>query len=49
MSVLGRDRNYGCRINDEYTYRGMRVMVMENDLLRISILLDKGTTIFEYL
>ena len=49
MSVLSRDRNYGCRINDEYTYRGMRVMVIENDLLRISILLDKGTTIFEYL
>lgn len=49
MSVLARDRNYGCRINDEFTFRGMRVMVMENDLLRISILLDKGTTIFEYL
>jgi hypothetical protein len=49
MSVLSRDRNYGCRINDEYIFRGMRVMVMENDLLRISILLDKGTTIFEYL
>ncbi|OQY92230.1 MAG: hypothetical protein B6D39_04935 [Anaerolineae bacterium UTCFX2] len=49
MSVLARDRNYGCRINDDYTYRGMRVMVMENDLLRISLLLDKGTTIYEYL
>jgi hypothetical protein len=49
MSVLTRDRNYGCRINDDYTYRGMRVMVMENDLLRISVLLDKGTTIYEYL
>jgi hypothetical protein len=49
MSVLSRDRNYGCRINDEYSYRGMRVMIMENDLLRISLLLDKGTTIFEYL
>jgi hypothetical protein len=49
MSVLTRDRNYGCRINDDYTYRGMRVMVMENDLLRISLLLDKGTTIYEYL
>ena len=49
MSVLERDRNYGCRINDDYTYRGMRVMVMENDLLRISLLLDKGTTIYEYL
>lgn len=49
MSVLSRDRNHGCRIHDDYTYRGMRVLVMENDLLRISLLLDKGTTIYEYL
>jgi len=49
MSVLARDRNYGCRINDQYTYRGMRVLVVENELLRISILVDKGTNIFEYL
>jgi hypothetical protein len=49
MSVLSRDRNYACRINDEYAFRGMRVMVLENELLRISLLLDKGTTIYEYL
>jgi len=49
MSVLSRDRNHACRINDEYTYRGMRVMVMENEMLRISLLLDKGTNIYEYL
>ena len=49
MSVLSRDRNYGCRVNDEYTYRGMRVLVMEKDILRISLLLDKGTTIYELL
>lgn len=43
------ERNYGCRISDEWTYRGLRVLVMENDLLRISILLDKGADIFEFL
>ncbi|MFQ6097377.1 MAG: DUF4432 family protein [Armatimonadota bacterium] len=43
------ERNWGCRVSDEYTYRGLRVLVMENDLLRISLLLDKGTDIFEFL
>lgn len=42
-------RNYGCRIHDGYTYYGMRTVVLENDLVRISILADKGTEIFEYL
>lgn len=49
MSALSRDRNVGCRVHDDYTYRGMRVLVLENDLLRISLLLDKGATIYELL
>lgn len=49
MSVLSPDRNYGCRINDEYTFRGLQVVVLENELLRISVLPDKGTDIFEFL
>jgi len=43
------DRNFGCRVSDEWTYRGLRVLVMENDLLRIGILLDKGSDIFQFL
>lgn len=43
------DRNWGCRINDEYLFRGGRMLVMENELLRVSILLDKGTDIYEFL
>lgn len=42
-------RNYGCRIHDQYTYLGMRTLVMENDQLRISILVDKGTETYELL
>lgn len=41
-------RNYGCRIHDQYTYFNMRTIVLENELVRISLLLDKGTEIFEY-
>jgi galactose mutarotase-like enzyme len=43
------ERNFGCRLNDELTYRGLRVLVLENELLRVSLLLDQGTDIFEFL
>jgi|HigsolmetaAR203D_1030402.scaffolds.fasta_scaffold09967_2 galactose mutarotase-like enzyme len=42
-------RNYGCRVHDQYRYFGMRTLVLENDKLRISILLDKGSDIYEFL
>lgn len=48
-SAYRPQRNYGCRIHDQYTYQGMRTVVMENELVRISILADKGTDIFEFL
>jgi len=41
-------RKYGCRISLDYTYRGMRVAFMENQALRVGILLDKGADIFEF-
>jgi hypothetical protein len=43
------ERNYGCRISDDYSYRGLRTVVLENSRLRISVLADKGTDIFELL
>ena len=43
------ERNYGCRISADYTYRGLRTIVIENEKLRISVLADKGTDIFEFL
>jgi len=41
-------RSFGCRISDEFTYRGLRVCVLENELLRVSVLVDQGTDIFEF-
>lgn len=49
MSRYRPQRNYGCRIHDQYSNFGLRTVVLENDLVRISILVDKGTEIFEYL
>lgn len=40
-------RNHGCRISDEWTFRGMRTLVLENELLRVTVLLDRGSDIVE--
>lgn len=42
-------RNYGCRINTSIFFKDLRVAVLENEYLRISLLIDKGTDIFEFL
>src|SRR5665647_1532878 len=42
-------RNSGCRITDEIRYKGLKALIMENELLRVFILTDKGTDILELL
>jgi hypothetical protein len=42
-------RNYGCRLHTDYSYKNLRVAILENDLLRVSVLVDKGADIFELL
>lgn len=42
-------RNYGCRLNTEVFYKNLRIAVLENEYFRISLLIDKGTDIFEFL
>ncbi len=42
------ERNFGCRLT-EFRYRGLRALTMENELLRVTFLVDKGTDIFEFL
>lgn len=48
MIFYTHERNYGCRLM-EYVYKGLRTITLENELLRISVLADKGTDIFEFL
>lgn len=40
--------NGECSITDDWTYKGMRVLLMENKYLRIGILVDRGSDIFEF-
>jgi galactose mutarotase-like enzyme len=39
---------HGCRVSDEWMLRGMRAAVLENDLLRVLVLLDRGAEIVEF-
>lgn len=42
------ERNFGCRVM-EYTHRGLKFLSMENELIRLVILADKGGDIVEML
>lgn len=41
-------RKTGCRVSLDYTYRDMRVAFLENDLVRVGILVDKGADVFTF-
>lgn len=42
-------RHYGCRITDDLVYKGFRTVFLENDLVRVGVLLDKGADLFQFL
>lgn len=42
-------RNFGCRITTDMVIKGNRAVVMENQLLRLTILADRGADIIELL
>lgn len=42
-------RNFGCRITADVTIKGNKAIIMENQLLRLTILADRGTDIIELL
>ena len=42
------ERNYKCRIR-EFIYKGLRTVTLENELIRVSVLADKGTDIYEFI
>ena len=41
------ERNSGCRVSDAWTYRGLKTAVLENELLRVVVLVDKGADIYQ--
>lgn len=39
----------GCTISDEWSYRGIKTVILENELIRASILIDYGAKIHEFI
>lgn len=42
-------RHHACRITDDLIYKGYRTIFLENELVRVGVLLDKGADIFQFL
>lgn len=42
-----QERNHGCRVSDAWTYRGLRTVVLENEVLRVVVLVDKGADVYQ--
>jgi hypothetical protein len=45
---IAKYRHHGCRIIDELIYKGMKTLYLENELIRVGVLVDKGADIFEF-
>ena len=41
------ERNYGCRVSDAWSFRGLKTAILENELLRVVILVDKGADVYQ--
>ena len=48
MYLYTHERNFGCRFY-EVIYKGLKTIFLENEKIRVGILVDKGTDIFEFL
>ncbi|MCI0837796.1 MAG: DUF4432 domain-containing protein, partial [Chloroflexi bacterium] len=42
------ERTSGCRVSDAWTYRGLKTVILENELVRVTVLADKGADIYSF-
>ena len=43
------ERSSDCRISDAWTYKGLKTVIIENNLIQIIVLADKGADIFSFI
>ena len=43
-----KERNYGCRVSDDWEFRGNKVAIIENEKIRVMVLVDKGADIYSF-
>jgi galactose mutarotase-like enzyme len=44
----GYPRNHGCRISSDWIYKGMQAIIIENEVLRVTVLPGRGSDIVEF-
>lgn len=49
FEITNPDRHWGCRLNDQITWNGFRALLIQNELLQIVVLIDKGSEIIQFL
>ena len=42
------ERTNGCRVSDAWTYRGLKTVVLETELIRVVVLADKGADVYSF-
>ncbi|MCI0882713.1 MAG: DUF4432 family protein [Chloroflexi bacterium] len=42
------ERTSDCRVSDAWTYRGLKTVILENELVRVTVLADKGADIYSF-
>ena len=41
------ERLYGCRISDSWEFKGLKTIILENEILKVTVLADNGADIYE--
>lgn len=49
FTIPNPGRNWGCRVDDRFSIDGIRAVILQNELLQIIVLVDKGTEICQFL
>ncbi len=49
FQLLHPDRHYGCRVNDQIIWNGIRSVILQNEFLQIVVHVEKGTEISQFL
>jgi hypothetical protein len=49
FSITYPNRHYGCRVNDRIIWQGMRAILLQNEIIQVVILLDKGAELIQFL
>ncbi len=47
--IFNPQRHWGCRVNDRVVWEGFHALIVQNEMLQIVILVDKGAEIVQFL